>query len=182
MLRLGLSRPLSGRSNAFNDFNNYLRQIARDTSELIGEFHIPPEFNLWSNPVAERAQFMSSLGLGTRLESTNLLFNASGASSLCCDGNSILDAGISKSRRLWLFYQFDSLTNLQGLSNYSTYFGMVSSIVDRETTRVHVGFHWMHGDRPNRLTLQKSEAKIKKTILRNDRWLALHTLNVRLAR
>ena len=159
----------------FNTFRDYLRQVARDTKQLLSEFPTTPEFHLWENPVADRAIGFPALRTGSRLVSTDLLFHASDGRNLVCDGNVLIDAGISKARRLWLLYRYDSLTQFDGSSGYTSVLGVITAIVDPNTT-VHVGFDWSGVDDLNRLTFDVDEPKIQSTVLCRKNWRALHVL------
>jgi len=160
----------------FNTFQGYLRQIARDARQVLSEFPQPPAFDLWNNPVADRSHSFDSFATGARLISTSLLFQASNADGLCCDGNRLLDAGISASRRLWLMYQYDSLTEFDGTTGYTSIFVLVTVVVGERETVVHVGFDWLNGDRPSRLTFDASESKIQASVLNRKWWRVLHEL------
>ena len=149
-----------------------------DTKQLLSEFPEPPEIGLWENPVVDAALMLPSLRPGSRLNTTNILFGASDAQNLVCDGNTLTDAGITASRRLWLLYKYDSLTDFDGTYGYATIFAMVTSVVE-STTIIHVGFDWRYGDNPNRLTFDSGEFKIRKSLLDQKCWRALHSFEYR---
>ena len=146
-----------------------------DTKQLLSDSPQTLEIGPWENPVVDAALRLPSLRTGSRLGRTDLLFRASDAQNLVCDGNTLTDAGITASRRLWLLYEYASLTNLNGNHGYTTIFAMVTSVVE-STTIVHVGFDWLHGDNPSRLTFDSRESKIRKSLLNGKSWRALHSL------
>lgn len=161
-------------------FKTYLRRVARETANLLNEFEQPPTFELWQNPVVASASGLRSLRGGSRETETDQLFDASGASGLVDDGRRLITGGITSQRRLWLLYCYDSLTDFDGHSNYTSVNAVVSSILtEPKTMDLWFGFDWLPSESISRLNFEPEEAKIVADVLSRNHWRALHRLQVR---
>ena len=166
---------------AFHNFKQYLRAASRDAAQLLASFETPPAFELWHNPVTSKALRLASLGpTGNRSLIADNVFSNCNASNLCDDGHHLVDGGINQQDRLWLVYQFHSLTDYQGQSNYTSISALISAITnDQCATDLFFGFDWNQPEAPCRLIFEESEATILKTVLIDEAWRAVHRMAYR---
>ena len=148
---------------------------------MIASFETPPEFELWNNPVTLKAMTFDSLGLsGGRSLIADEIFRNCNAHHLCDDGCRLVDGGINHHRRLWLTYQFNSLTDYDNNQNYTSIDVLVSVIVnDQHASEVFFGFDWKRQETLSRLMFDETDATLKATVLVDDAWHSVHRLEYR---
>ena len=161
-------------------FKSLLVHTAKDAAVVLREFSTPPESGLWDNPVvAFVSGFKSLSGASCSLES-NRLHAAANASKLCDDGCSLVDGGMSKSNRLWLLYDYNSLTDFQGRDRYATFRVLLSAVfAEPDVVWLTLGYCWLSDDTLSRLHFDRNEKWIAENVLDRDHWRVVHELTQR---
>ena len=162
----------------FNSFKSYLRYVSVDGARLLSDFEDPPVFELWRNPVLEGSAKYDSFSCDSGQSLlANYIFDACGGGLLVDDGHSLIDAGISNERRLWLIYRFYSLTDLAGDNNYTTLTAMLSVKTGPGVVNLWYGFDWSGNETLSRLSFDCSDSEVAANVLSDQNWRAIHCFN-----
>lgn len=117
---------------------------------------------------------------GNRTLIADEIFRSCNAHNFCDDGHYLIDGGISKRRRLWLIYQFNSLTGYDGQHNYTSVYALLTAVTDEQnTTDVFFGFDSKHHDTLSRLVFDNPESRLRRKVLKDTLWHAVHKLKIR---
>ena len=159
-----------------SNFNSFLHALSREGAGLLAQFDCPPPFELWNNPVAAKAREYRFLAPdGGRSSITNDIFEQCNAGCLVDDGSSLVDAGITLDRRLWLIYQYHSLTDLYGDDKFISVIALLSMIqLDDESIDLTFGFDWLHNETLSRLNFENDESELSPLVFAKSNWRTLH--------
>ena len=150
---------------------------AKDSVKLLAAFETPPAFDLWTNPVVQQARMFESLAPAGGWSLSSDIFSHCNALNLCDDGWDLIDGGITKYRRLWLTYQFNSLTDYGGQYNYTTVLALLSVVTNPNLeSELVFGFGWNRPETLSRLMFDAPDATLAKSVFCNDAWRSLHTV------
>ena len=112
---------------------------------------------------------------GSRSQTTRDIFNNCNAQHLCDDGCDLIDGGINAYRRLWLIYNFHSLTDYRGRQNYTEIVASISVVInDHHESKLFFGFDWKREETLSRLIFDADDATLEKSVFRHDAWHAVH--------
>ena len=163
----------------FPDFKQHLRVVTKDAAKLLASFHEAPDFDLWSNPVTQRAATMEALSPSrSRSQTTQDIFKNCNAQHLSDDGCDLIDGGINGHRRLWLIYKFHSLTDYRGRHNYTEIVALISFvIIDHRKSNFFFGFDWKHEETLSRLIFDADDATLGRTVFPDDAWHSTHHIS-----
>ncbi|MEO1528934.1 MAG: hypothetical protein AAFX06_26230 [Planctomycetota bacterium] len=151
-------------------------RAANEAAELLTSFEEPPAFNLWDNPVVARARSFKSLRPDRFFADT--IFQHCNSKELCADGEYICDGGINQHLRLWIVYEYRSLTDFRGESNYTYIHGLISAINRTPNeSELFFGFGWQGSDPLSRLNLGIAERKLKRAVLSLKCWRSAWRVN-----
>ena len=144
--------------------------IANQLILLLDDFLEPPDSRLFANPIVKRAHDYPAISrsFGTKL------FAGLGAKNLICDAFILVDAGITANRRIWIEYEYASLTDFDGRERYTEFFALATAIVKDEIINMHFGFDWKLGSEPKRHNFDVCEERLNKKILQQKFWRRLH--------
>ena len=165
----------------FLSFKQFIRLAGIEATRLLASFDTPPPFEVWANPVVERARGYSTLAPSRRhLNVADEIFRSCNALNLCDDGYDLVDGGINHGRRLWLTYQFTSLTDYDGRQNYTSVAALISLVrTDQFESEIFFGFGWSRNETLSRFVFDESEDTLKKTVLHKPAWRAVHAATCR---
>ena len=108
------------------------------------------------------------------------IFRNCGAHKLCDDGHHLVDGGINEHRRLWLTYQFDSLTDYDDRQKYTSLVALISVVANEQCgSELFFGFDWKRPETLSRLIFDKTEATLMETVFADESWHSVHRLAYR---
>ena len=117
---------------------------------------------------------------GGRSQTTTEIFNNCNAQLLCDDGWDLVDGGINQHRRLWLTYNFNSLTDYNGRKNYTTIVALLSVMTNvQNESKLVFGFDWKHTETLSRLLFDTTDASLERTVFSDNSWHSLHEVTCR---
>lgn len=159
-----------------SNFSSFIRAVSREGTGLLAQFDCPPTFEVWDNPVAAKArEYRFLVPDGGRSSITDYVFEQCNAGCLVDDGSNLVDAGITLDRRLWLIYQYHSLTDFYGDRKHTSVNALLSIIqLDDQSIDLSFCFDWLHNEALSRLNFENDEGQLSRFVFAKCNWRTLH--------